>query len=150
MPIHMDITALVKSKKVELDVVVERFVFGMFARVIMRSPVDTGRFRANWVLGFGTPTPVTVLTDDQGPVTSNGSGQSSTKNGVAAELKGRDWVGKQIVYLTNSLPYSYYLEYGKMTRDGMRPGSQQAPQGMVRLTVNEYSEVLNNSKPYSL
>lgn len=119
----------------------------MFARIIMRSPVDTGRFRGNWVISFDDAASMTVERDDRGVVTQNGSGNSKVKDEVLATLSSTNWIGRK-AYLVNNLPYGKYLEYG--TPEGRGPISQQAPYGMVRLTVNEYAEVLDQAKPYKL
>lgn len=143
MAVHLNITKLVNAAKGQMDDAVRRFTFDLFSRVIMRSPVDTGRFRGAWAIGFGAPNPSTnegVL--DPGGVNTTGTGSSKSKNWVQMELQ-RHPVGDSIVYLTNSLPYAMRLEYG---------WSKQAPYGMVRLTIIEYAAVLSNAMraPFSL
>lgn len=140
MSFTLDLTRICAKSKVSLDETVNRFVFGMFSRIIMRSPVDTGRFRANWQISFNSISAQQLEQFDQGPVTANGSGQSSTKELVRAVLLGANWIGGK-AYLVNTMPYGKYLEYGS---------SKQAPLGMVRLTVNEYAEVLDQARPYAL
>lgn len=146
MTFALDISRIVAKTKVSIDETVTRFVFGMFARIIMRSPVDTGRFRGNWVVSFDSPHDIVVARDDKGVVTQNGSGTSSTKNAALVSLSSTNWIGRK-AYLVNNLPYGVYLEYGTL---GGGPISQQAPYGMVRLTVNEYAEVLDQAKPFRL
>ena len=36
----------------------------LFSRVVLRSPVDTGRFRANWFIGYGEPDVTTTKAAD--------------------------------------------------------------------------------------
>lgn len=147
--IYLNITSLVEKAKSDLDTVTRRFVYGMFSRVIMRTPVDTGRARGAWVVGFGAPAFSGGEHLDKGPVTQNGSGNSSTKDRMAAEiLQSGSWIGTT-VFLTNSLGYPYFLEYGRQYAGGYGPGSKQAPQGMVRITVNEYAEVLGQAMPFA-
>ena len=121
-------------------------VISMFTRVVMRSPVDTGRFRANWLLGYGAPE---VTTHDG--VDPDGGGRSQL---IARAVM--SWPVGGIVYLTNSLPYARVLEYGeypnppkfgskKRGEDGVaihvQGGySMQAPNGMVRVTVAEFDQ----------
>lgn len=88
-------------------------------RVIERSPVDTGRFRGNWVCAMHAPAGITR------PTTDKDGGE--TLGAVSAALSG--WQAGQTIYITNHLPYAYRLEHG---------WSQQAPHGMVRLTVAEF------------
>jgi len=47
-----DITDWVKKEKGNLDKVVRKIVLDLGTRIIMRSPVRTGRFRANWQYGL--------------------------------------------------------------------------------------------------
>lgn len=92
-------------------------------RVIVRSPVDTGRFRHNWRISNGSPD---TTWDDVGapglpPVPAPTPRVPGTPLG-------------QITYITNNVPYARKLEYGH---------SSQAPQGMVRLTVVEFAGIVD-------
>lgn len=146
--VHLNFDSLIAKCKGDTDTVIRRFVIGLSARIIMRSPVDTGRFRANWTVGFGAPGFGDVNASDTGPVTSDGSGNSKTKRQVTETLmnKGNNWVGNQVVFMTNGLPYAYGLEYGWHGT----PASRQAPQGMVRLSVNDYAQILQQAVPFNL
>lgn len=91
------------------------FAFNVAREIVMRSPVDLGRFRGNWNVQFDTsPQTSEGLDRDGGP----------TLQRIASQLAGYK-SGKRF-WLLNHLPYSIPLEYGH---------SRQAPQGMVRLTV---------------
>ena len=96
--------------------IVRGTLLGMTSKIITRSPVDTGRFRNNWIPSFGAPADGTV---------SNASGNPASNAAQAIN----QWQVGQTFYLTNNLPYSVRLEYGH---------SDQAPQGMLRLTLSEY------------
>lgn len=76
--------------------------------IVRRTPVDTGRARANWFLSEGTPRIET---------TSSTSAQSFSASALT---------GRNPIYITNSLPYIVPLEYGH---------SKQAPAGMVRTAI---------------
>lgn len=96
------------------------------SRLIQRSPVDTGRFRGNWFCGVGSASGVTTLdTDKSGEV---------TLGRISGSLEG--WTAGQTIWLTNHLPYSYRLEHG---------WSQQAPGGMVRITVAEFQHIVKTA-----
>ena len=99
--------------------VVRGTLIGMGTKIIKRSPVDTGRFRGNWQFTIGRPA--------QGQIASGGVPTSEL---VSAS---NSWQSGQTFYITNNLPYGERLEYG---------WSKQAPQGMVRLTLGEYRQVL--------
>lgn len=111
-----------KSKRKPEQVVKSAFV-ELSNRIIMRTPVDTGRARGNWFAAVGSPDFST--SDSTGAAASTARVTSATSAGVS----GRDFT----LYLNNSLSYVYGLEYGR---------SDQAPEGMVRVSVNEYNELL--------
>lgn len=82
---------------------------------VMGSPVDTGRFRANWQFGKVLPQGTLDQVDKTGAATiARMAGQvTSVKAG------GEVWI-------VNNLPYAGKLEYGY---------SLQAPNGTVRITL---------------
>lgn len=91
------------------------------ARLKMKSPVDTGRFRSSWTIGVG---------------------QIDTSVAPAAPAKGTVAIAEpripaitmgQTYYHANSLPYARRLEYG---------WSNKAPGGMVRLTAQEVPAIV--------
>ncbi len=88
----------------------------MTSAVTKRSPVDTGRFRGNWFSSVGAPS-----------TTVDGSGAGS--NSVIKGMQPGD-----IFYFVNNLPYAHKLEYGH---------SDQAPQGFVRITIAEFSPLVD-------
>ena len=94
----------------------------VFRRVILRTPVDTGRARANWQATVGSPV--------QGPIDSvdpTGAGSVSTILPAIGAVQ-----GDEPIFLTNNLPYIERLETG---------WSQQAPAGMVAITVAEFDGI---------
>lgn len=80
----------------------------LHSKVSLKTPVDTGRARANWFLAEGAPRIATT--------------ESVTPEAPPA------LTGKSVIYLTNSLPYIVPLEYGH---------SKQAPVGMLRVSIAE-------------
>ena len=97
----------------------------MFKRVIYKTPVDTGRARANWQVTIGSQASGTVEIDDK-----SGGATMSKATAASAGFKAGD-----TIYLTNNLPYIRKLEEGS---------SQQAPAGMVALTVQEFAAVVKS------
>jgi hypothetical protein len=85
-----------------------------------------GRFRANWQVGVGA-----VNTDTSQPPNADADAVIDRAEGTIKNVT----VGG-VIYLTNSLPYSLPLEYGH---------SHQTPNGMVRLTVQEYAQYLERA-----
>lgn len=103
---------------------VRKIVLTMFSEVIQMSPVDTGRFRGNWQTAVGTaPTGIVELLDKDGAV-------------VIAKVQG-EVDGLKVgdtIFMVNNLPYAIPLEEGH---------SQQAPAGMVGLTVQRFIPVVD-------
>jgi hypothetical protein len=112
----------------QMDAIVRKVGIDVARSLIMKSPVDTGRFRGNWMLGVGSLNPETHMdiTDPSG----NGSINRITEGILQGVRSGT------VFYLSNSLPYAIPLEYGH---------SKQAPQGMVRLTVLEFRSFLDGA-----
>lgn len=102
--------------------------------VVLKTPVDTGRARGNWMPSLDVPDG-TISTR----VDPSGGSAIAEIQALAKQASGR------IFYLSNNLPYIRHLEYGLY---GQPPGSangpktiggysKKAPAGMVRLTINE-------------
>lgn len=100
------------TKKVALDA---------FTRIVHRTPVDTGRARANWQISPGSPS----LRDD---AAANPDASSAVTNQVGELARAKPF---ETIWISNNLPYIEALEDG---------WSQQAPSGMVAITVREILE----------
>lgn len=85
-----------------------------------------GRFRANWHLSIDVVENVTF--DEVDP-----SGNETVAALVSAVS---DFTAGQVAYLVNNLPYAIPLEYGH---------SQQAPGGMVRITVARFQQIVDEA-----
>lgn len=109
-----------------IDLVVRKVALDMFSRVIMKSPVDTGRFKGNWQVAIGSIPAGTVALDDKAGTATIAKVTAATMNLHAG----------QTIYLVNNLPYAQALEYGH---------SKQAPNGMVRLTIQEFNTFVNKA-----
>ena len=77
-------------------------------KIVERTPVDTGRARANWFVAEGAPRIETTT--------------------ATTPVARPPLTGDSVIYITNSLPYIVPLEYGH---------SGQAPNGMVRIALAE-------------
>jgi len=96
-------------------------------RIVIRTPVDTGRARASWNIVAGESPDTSV--QDAAFSGGEGAGTSTAKakqNGLA--------VGNSYV-ISNNLPYIQRLEQGS---------SRQAPAGMVLLAIAEVEVILEN------
>jgi len=111
-------TAAIKDFSEQPEKVIRGTLIAMGSKIIKRSPVDTGRFRNNWQFSIDAPA------TGKDP----GAGNEAQLMNAANKL-----VAGNTFYMTNNLPYAERLEYG---------WSKQAPQGMVRVTLGEYSQIL--------
>ena len=102
----------------------DRVVKGSFIQLgnemEFKSPVDKGAFKSSWIGAIGSASDSTFQ-------------------------PGRDAVGAlntmlsgfrtgQVFYYTNAMPYALKLEFGH---------SEQAPNGMVRLTARRWPQIVN-------
>lgn len=121
-----NIAAFVEKAKGNMDLVVRKVALEMFTRVVIKSPVDTGRFKGNWQVAIGSIPAGTLNLDDK-------AGTATIAKVTAAAL---NLEAGQVIYLVNNLPYAQKLEFGH---------SKQAPSGMVRLTILEFNNVVENA-----
>lgn len=123
-------------------------------RIVLKTPVDTGRARGNWQVGINT------VNSDQLPVSKDKSGSASITKGVNTVVSGTKPFCN--IRIFNNLPYITKLEYGQFippnpgpTRDP-RPErfglvwvengySIQAPNGMVDVTIGELRSMFRKS-----
>jgi hypothetical protein len=94
-------------------------------RLMDKTPVDRGRARANWNVSTGAPD---TSTDDNATKASVPAKQAEG----ASRILRTDFAGGEELFVTNGLPYIKGLEDGH---------SQQAPAGMVAVTVQELKPV---------
>lgn len=104
------------------ELVVRKSMLDLQGAMIEASPVDTGRFKSNWQAGIGS-------------INSGVSDTGDALGRTSAVLQG--WKPGQTVWLTNSLPYAYRLEY--------QSWSKQAPQGMVRIAVQNFQSYIQKA-----
>lgn len=116
---------LTERRKGDLEAASRQAMILAAQSIVLRSPVDTGRFRANWQFGVGALNSATTTSEDP-----SGAATISALQGAINNAKiGGVW------YATNSLPYANRLEYG---------WSDQAPGGMVRLTAQELPDMIRS------
>lgn len=117
-PVSVQMAALTEKLRRRLDKLAQGLFLEADRRIVMRTPVRTGRARGNWMLSEGAPAGTTRETLDP-------TGAAAIAEGVAYARGIR--IGGTY-FIVNSLPYIYALEHGS---------SKQAPQGMARLTADE-------------
>ena len=118
------VKAFEKDALRKMNLAVRKISLEIFSRVILKSPVDTGRFRGNWQVAIGSIPSGTLELDDK----------TGTATVSKADLKLVGAKAGDTIYLANNLPYAVRLEEGY---------SQQAPAGMVALTVQEFAAIVD-------
>ena len=114
---------LAQKTGLRLETVARKVTFDLFKSVALKSPVDTGRFRANWNVSYGSPD-ISISAS-----TNKGRADSEARKATTLPVGG-------VIYMSNGLPYARRLENG---------WSDQAPSGMVRLSVREFAFYVNRA-----
>ena len=120
--------------------IVARTAISLSRGIDQKTPVDTGRLRANWQCGIGSYSTGTTFS-------TTGTLTEKTSSAMSS------WRLGDTVYLTNSLPYAHIVEFGLY---GKPPGSangpktvagysRQAPGGMVRLTAQKFPDYVRRA-----
>ena len=122
--------ALAKAVERNTLRVVKRAAIAADQTAVLKTPVDTGRARANWLVSFGAP--------DVRQVTSPGKAKAARE----AVDKGRNKIlgyrlGRGGIFITNSVPYITRLDNGS---------SAQAPSGMSVAAVKAAQAQLGSVK----
>lgn len=123
----LDLSKFAKKCPERYDLVVKKVLFDMFARIVLRTPVDTGRARGNWQID---------------PRLLSGETNRLDKTGTMAVAEGSSKINslttkaKVVGFIFNNCSYILPLEYGS---------SDQAPRGMVRITLAEFETFIANA-----
>ena len=107
-----------------------RTALDLMNRIVLKTPVDTGRARGNWQLTQRSPA------EDMVPETSAKVSSSETPPSAILMEAEQTASGSQLgddIWISNNLPYIEALEEGH---------SQQAPHGMVALSLAEAEQGL--------
>ena len=111
----------VSLEKEQAPQFIRKIVLELLKKLTMKSPVDTGRFRANWMVGIG------------------GADETTTDSTVNdAMMRGSivltGYKNLKQIHISNNLPYAAALEHGH---------SQQAPLGVAEISVAEIEAHFN-------
>ncbi|AZD07566.1 HK97 gp10 family phage protein [Pseudomonas chlororaphis] len=111
------------ADQVERDMAqrVRVIAMAMLNEIVLRSPVDTGRFRGNNIVSIGSPVYANTTEVDA-------SGGETINRGLSAMSGLQPFT---VVYIQNNLPYAERLEDG---------WSDQAPGGIYELAFISVSE----------
>ncbi len=111
----------VSLEKEQAPKFIRKIALDLLRKVTMKSPVDTGRFRANWMVGIG----------GADETTTDSTVNDAMMRGAIILSAYRDL--KQI-HLSNNLSYAAALEHGR---------SMQAPLGVAEISVEEIEAHFN-------
>ena len=120
----LDISKWVEKAGDRADLVVRKVALDLMTKIVLKTPVDTGRARGHWGVGINSIT--------------YGSGLDKSGSAPIAEATVRlqGATAGDTVYIANNVPYIVRLEYGH---------SKQAPGGMVRTTIDEFQSAVNRA-----
>ncbi len=107
----IDLKKLAEKMELSVDVVARKVALEVYSGITEKTPVDTGRAKANWNLSVGRP---------------NLSVNMTARTPKQGQLKKGEGLGN--IWIANNLPYISALENGH---------SKQAAQGMVAITLAE-------------
>ncbi len=113
------LTASEKKIKGDFKKFHQQVIAELFRRIVLRTPVDTGRARGNWQIELGGPAQGTLEVVDK-------SGDGTVLKEIA---KLQDIPPFSLVHISNNLQYISYLEHDKR--------SPQHPEGMVEISLTE-------------
>lgn len=116
--VNQAISAIVRGTSLEI-----------YRAIVRRTPVRTGRLRANWQVQINSPA--------QGEINSTNA-QNTIR---AGETKIKQFRVGDTVYINNNLPYAKVIEDGRIGNKG----SKQAPNGMVKVTIAEYQLIVQRN-----
>ena len=129
------VRAFARRANMSVEKTVKGTAIKLFSAVIKSSPVDTGRFRANWTAAGVQPSTVTTDMTDK-----SGSAATGAMVNYINSAK-----GQTVFTLAINLPYAHVIEYGGYPGDGPNTVggfSKQAPQGCVRVNVARFEAIL--------
>lgn len=142
----LDLTKYAEKQKLKIKDVRKSFVFNLYAAIVERTPVDTGRARGNWQVTTGKASD--KVTEDKEQKVRSKSDVPNANN-------------DESYFIANNLPYIETIEYGgypnpvkkgswdknkkafvKKSANGF---SKQAPNGMVGVTVASAEKYLQQA-----
>lgn len=140
MSFTADISRWVAKAKGNEDKVVRKVIIGLGASIVMKNPVGDatywkssppagyvgGRSRANWQYGNGVM--------PSGSIDSVDASGGATIGKIVAGVSSSPTAS--VHWIANSLPYINRLEDGY---------SRQAPNGMVKLTAEEFQQIVRRA-----
>lgn len=120
-----DLDKYAKKQNMRLEQIVRRSLLEVSRDVVLMTPVDTGRARNNWQASVNRIPTGSKMGEDKSGAKAIDEASKATANAVG-----------EVYYLINNAVYIRALEYGH---------SNQAPNGMVRISVKNMNTILKNA-----
>ena len=120
-----DLRFLCEKAGDKAELFVRKVALDLGGQMIDRSPVDTGRFKSNWMTEVGQSPDSTTTTMAE---------KSGARSRARLNEKLSGWKPGQTIWIVNNLPYAYRIEY--------KGWSMQAPSGVVRLAVQNTQQAV--------
>lgn len=129
----LQLEEFIKKTQLNASLVVKKVAMDVFASIIKKTPVDTGRAKGNWQISLDTPIHTSRMEYDifRGEF---GAEREAEAQSVLSQIKEGENV---TVFITNNLTYIKPLEFGR--------SQKQAPNGMVRVTIQEARDYLRKA-----
>lgn len=130
----VSIASWVNAQKGKQDLLTRKIILDIDKGVSKRSPVDTGRFKGNWMLGVNTkPAGYNWELKDKKPLGSIGDTVTIHNSQIPRKTAGN------VYWLVNNLPYAIDLEWGHS------PQTNYHPAGIVGLTLVQFSGIVERA-----
>lgn len=110
----------------DIERAVRAVSLAVYTKLLIRSPVDTGRFRGNWMIGMA------VIPEGTDEARLNPAGAPLTVEMAKLTI----YRTGATIHMRNNLPYAVALEKGH---------SGQAPSGVVRVTAAEFGVIVTRA-----
>jgi len=134
MSFASDMKKWVEKTKIKEDQAIRSATISISGEIMDRTPRASSRLVGNWIPSINVP--VIDQTDNTTPL-------KEEMKATAAQATGK------VFYLVNSLPYARVAEYGEWSQPGTSKTisgfSAKAPQGMVRISVQNFKEALKKA-----
>ena len=133
--LNFNLSNILDKAKNNASQVARAIALELETRVVMKSPVDTGRLRGNWNVG------INAVNTNEYPASKTGDSSNARAISALAKFKVGD-----TIWITNNLPYVKKLEYGLYGNGAKTIGgySMQAPRGFIRITFKEVQSAFDS------
>jgi hypothetical protein len=136
MTFALDLAAFMDKAGGNAEIAKRKIAIEVARSLIEMSPVDTGRFRANWQVGIGKIDETTTEETDKVGGSTLARLTEEIGSPIGPSKSRSTYLQDSVIFITNNLPYAQALEDGH---------SKQAPNGMVKITVARFQEFVDRA-----